>query len=219
MKEILKANSRSIFIGFLFYLFIFLGHNSQLISKDSIKTWTAIISGIIFLYLFIYMLITNRESIGVAAIGFFISQTLFSIGIPIFMITNKVFFTTNNELPESLLERDKIELVSNSLECDKIKYGVFFDGIDSIIRYSENNQDYELIKITGFQEKLYRIKWLDSCSYVRIVNEGSVTEYVKIGNIQPESHQMYEKPITTHRIEDERIRTLFVIKTNTNNVQ
>jgi len=213
MKEVLRAYVHPMFIGFLFYLFILLGHNSEFISGDSIKTWSAIISGTIFIYVLVYAVIHKKESIGIATFGFLTAQVLFSIGIPIAMIANKVFFTTKViETPASLLERDNIELISNSTACYKIKYGTFINNVDTIIRYTKDNRDYERVKSYGFDDKHHRIKWLDSCSYVRISNKESITEYIKIGNIEQGVHQMYERPIATHVIEDETIRTLKELK-------
>ncbi len=208
MKQFIKANIRPIFIGFSFYLFILLGHNSEFISNDSIRVWTAIISGVIFIYLIAYASIDNKKSIGIAAIGFLFAQVLFSIAIPIFMIVNQVFFTNQSQKEQiSLLKKNNIELISNSMECYKIKYGTFLNGIDTIIRYSEDNKDYELIKTVGFEDKLNRIRWLDSCSYIRIINN-SVIKYIRLGNIKNGKHQMYEKPTVTHKMEVEEIKTL-----------
>ena len=213
MKEILKSIIRPIFFGFLFYLFILLGYNADFISNDSIRTWTAIIAGTLFMYLIVYAAINKKESFGISALGFYITHILFSIGMPIFLIINQVFFTDHNKIePKSLIEKDKIEFVSNPIDCNKIKYGTFLNGIDTIIRYSENNKDYELVKTVGFEDKLNRIKWLDSCSYVRIINKGSVTKYIRLGNIKNGEHQMYEKPAITHKMSEENIKTLTELK-------
>ncbi|WP_040254769.1 hypothetical protein [Psychroserpens mesophilus] len=220
MKEILKSIIRPIFFGFAFYLFILLGYNTNFISNDSIRTWTTIIAGTLFIYLIVYAAINKKESFGISAIGFYITHILFSIGLPIFLIINQVFFTNHikNE-PQSMLEKDKIEFVSNPIDCNKIKYGTFINGIDTIIRYSENNKDFELIKAIGLEDKLNRIKWLDSCSYVRIINNGSMKEFIQLGNIKSGEHQMYEKPAITHKMSEEHITTLTELKkTNANNV-
>ncbi|CAH8294699.1 hypothetical protein EV196_108171 [Mariniflexile fucanivorans] len=124
------------------------------------------------MYLIVYAVINKKESFGISLLGFYIPHILFSIGLQIFLIINQIFFTDHDKNePKSLLEIEKIELVSNPIDCNKIKYGTFVNGIDTIIRYSENNKDYELIKTIGFEDKLNRIKWLDSCSYVRIINK------------------------------------------------
>ena len=215
MKEALKSVIRPIFIGFLFYLFILMGYNAALISNDSLRTWAAIITGTIFIYLIIYAAISEKESFGISAIGFYITHILFSIGMPVFLIINQVFFTDRNKhenKSKSWLEKDEIEFISNPIDCSKIKYGTFLNGIDTVIRYSEDNKDYELIKAIGFEDKLSRIKWLDSCSYVRIKNNGSVAKYIKLGNIKNAHHQMYEKPVITHKMTEENINTLMELK-------
>lgn len=213
MREILKSIIRPIFFGFLFYLFILLGYNADFISNDSIRTWTTIIAGTLFMYLIVYAAINKKESFGISALGFYITHILFSIGMPLFLIINQVFFTDHNKSkPKSLIEKDKIEFVSSPKDCNKIKYGTFLNGIDTIIRYSENNKDYELVKTVGFEDKLNRIKWLDSCSYVRIINKGSVTKHIRLGNIKNGEHQMYEKPAITHKMSEENIKTLTELK-------
>lgn len=213
MKETLKVIIRPLFFGFLFYLFILLGHNANLISHDSIRTWTAIIAGTLFMYLIVYTVINKKESFGISAIGFYITHFLFSIGTPIVLITNQVFFADlNKNGPKPLIEKDEIEFVSSPIDCNKIKYGIFLNGIDTIVRYSENNKDYELVKTVGLEDKINRIKWLDSCSYVRITNKGSVIKYIRLGNIKNTEHQMYEKPAITHQISEENIKTLRELK-------
>ena len=213
MKKILKSIIRPILFGFSFYLFILLGHNADFISKDSIRTWTAIIAGTLFMHLIVYAAINRRERFEISVLGLYIAHILFSIGMPIFLIVNQVFFTDHhrNE-PKSLLEKNKIEFISIPMDCNKIKYGTFLNGIDTIIRYSENNKDYELIKIVGFEDELNHIKWLDSCSYVRVRNKGSVTKYIRLGNIENGQHQMYEKPAIMHKMIEEDIKTLIELK-------
>jgi hypothetical protein len=161
----------------------------------------------------VYAAINKKEYFEISAFGFYIAHIIFSIVVPIFMIVNQVFFTDHSlKKPNSLIEKENIEFISNPLECHKIKYGTFLNGIDTIIRYSENDKDYELVKITGLDDKLNRIKWLDSCTYVRIINKGSVTEYIRLGNVENEKHQMFEKPSITHKMEEEKITTLTEIK-------
>ncbi|MCK7591440.1 hypothetical protein M0G43_12710 [Subsaxibacter sp. CAU 1640] len=213
MKDVLKSIIRPMFFGFLFYLFILLGYNAHFISKDSIRTWTAIIAGTLFIYLIVYAVIHRKESFEIGALGFYIAHILFSIGMPIFLIINQVLFTDRTKnAPKSLLQKNNMELVSNPIDCNKIKYGKFLYGIDTIIRYSENKVDYELIKTIGYDDQLNRIRWLDSCSYVRVTDKGLVTKFIKLGNIKNGEHQMYEKPGGTHTMSEENIKTVTELK-------
>ena len=208
MKQILKATIRPIFIGILFYLFVLLANNSELIAEDLIRTWTTLIAGALFIYLIAFAAINHKKSFDIAAIGFYIAHLLFSIGLPIFMIINKVFFVDYSEKPpRSLLEKENIEIVVDFKECHKIKYGTFMLDSDTIVRYSENNKDYETVK-TFDSQITNRIKWLDSCSYVRLdENNGLTSEYIRLGNFKDGIHDIYSKPTSLHKLSDEKIET------------
>ncbi len=112
MRQILRATIRPIFIGILFYLFVLLANNSGVIAEDLIRTWTTLIAGVLFLYL-----------IAFAAIGFSVAHLIFSIGMPVFMIINEVFFVDHSKKPpRSLLEKENIQIIIDFKECHKIKY-------------------------------------------------------------------------------------------------
>lgn len=207
------ASIRPLFLGGLFYLFILLANNAQWISKDAIKTWTAIIAGSLFLYLIAYAAIYQRKNLMLAGVGFSLVGLLFSICIPLYLITNKILFTENTKKTTQLnQEANKFSIIDNDGECQKIKYGTFVYGIDTIIRYSEDCKDYELLKIYGIEAELHAIKWLDSCSYVTLDNRSSVLEYIKLGNFDGENHQMYIKPVTTNSLKNEEIKTMTHVK-------
>ncbi|GAA3594652.1 hypothetical protein Q4Q39_06990 [Flavivirga amylovorans] len=213
MKQILRATIRPIFIGFLFYLFVLLANNSGFIAEDLIRTWTTLIAGVLFLYLIAFAAIKDRKSFGIATIGFSIAHLLFSIGMPVFMIINEVFFVDHSKKPpRSLLEKDNIQIIVDFKKCHKIRYGTFILAYDTIIRYSENNKDYEIVK-TFDSQTTNRIKWLDSCSYVRFNEDNGLTsEYLRLGNFKGGTHDIYSKPTNLHKLSDEKIEMASELK-------
>ncbi len=78
-------------------------------------------------------------------------------------------------------------------------------AFDTIVRYSENNKDYEIVK-TFESQITNRIKWLDSCSYVRLDDSNGLTsEYIRLGNFKEGIHDFYSKPTSLHKLSDEKI--------------
>ena len=201
-------------VGILFYTFIFLGLNFELISNNSILTWVAIIGGTILLYIICFGILKSPKKNTLGVLGVVIAKVLISIGVPMFLIFSELYSPpkTIEEKPHSLLEKDKIKFESISHQCNRIKYGKFSNGIDTIIRYRENDKDFELVKSFN-KEKNNRIKWLDSCSYIRIdERNNSISRYVRLGNFKNSSHQMYSKPSISHKMEDEKMETVFELK-------
>ncbi len=202
-----------IIIGFLFYLFLLIGENADIISKDKTFSLISIGLGAMLLYVIVFGILQNKDNLTFGFAGLVFAQVFFSIGIPILVIIYKIYFLDyETKMPESLIEKDKIVFKTDSKKYLEIKYGVFVKGYDTINRFTKDNYDFELIK-TFNGEKLYKIKWLDSCSYCRInQRNNSVAEIVKIGNFTNGKHEMYIKPAVTHKMEEERIESAYKIK-------
>ncbi len=110
----------------------------------------------------------------------------------------------------SILEKENINFKSNGFECSKIKYGSFTNGTDTIVRFIEKGKNYELTKSLGI-ETLMRIKWMDSCSYVKLNSNNSVYEYIRLGNFESEQHYIHSKPGDYHSITDESYEMIIKI--------
>lgn len=198
--------------GLLFYLFLTLGVNYRLISKSKTFNLIGISLGILSLYGIVIGVLKNRMNLVLGYAGFTIGRFLIGIILPIIITIYQYYFYEPPKLYNSILEKENIRFATDFKKCHKIKYGTFFTGHDTIIRYFENNKDFELIK--GYDGQITnRIKWLDSCSYVRFdESNGLTSDYVRLGNFKQNLHYMYSKPSRTHYLTDENIEMVISIK-------
>ena len=180
----------------------------EAISNDHTKIWSTIIAGAIFLIVITLSAIFKPRDLKVGIFGYALGYLIFSIAAPLTLIYNEVLLSDNTP-PNSLLERDGIEFTATPNICNKNKYGRFLIGIDTLIRYKEEGRELEIIKRIGQEDKIYYLKWLDACSYVRIQHQGIAAEYVQLGNFDDGSHQIFIRPAKTHTLDEEYILTLF----------
>jgi len=191
--------------GLLFYVFLTLGINAQLISKSKTLNLVGISLGILSLYGLVIGVLRNRMNLALGYAGFNIGRFLIGFILPIAVTIYQHYFYEPPKQYDSILEKKNIRFVTDFKKCHKIKYGTFLIGLDTIIRYSENNKDYESIKRRGSQIT-NRIKWLDSCSYIRFDESNGLTSgYVRLGNFEQDLHYMYSKPARTHYLSEEKI--------------
>lgn len=205
---------KSILIGVLFYTFFLLGLNVNLVSKNTLLSIFTIIGLTILLYVIIFDYIKNKENIGFGILGFTLAKIAFRVIFPFFLIFYKIEKHKEEiSAPQSILEQKNISFKKNATECQKIKYGTFVCGYDTIIRLKKDNKDFEIVK-NFKEEKLYQIKWLDSCTYYRVNNKNmSIEEIISMGNFQSYGHYIYSKPAITHELKDERVLFTREIKT------
>ncbi len=207
-KRYFKEIIGPIITGFLFYFFVILGANVRLISNNVILL-TGIIGGIILLYSIIHGIIrAPYRNLILGVFGSGVAEATMWLGL----FPTALFFDNTNFSSLKKIETNPIEFQENSSLCHKVKYGTFSNGMDTIIRYSENGQDFELTKSSN-QEKQCKIEWLDSCTYVRInKSNNALTRYVKIGVFMDNSHQLYSKPAGSDNFEGEKIETFFELQ-------
>jgi hypothetical protein len=211
MNRIIK----SILVGALLYIFFLLGFNANLVSKNVLLSFFTIIGMTILLYVIIFDYIKNKENIGFGILGFMFAKIALRVIFPLFLI----FYTIEKHkeeisTPQSILEEKNISFEKNATECQKIKYGTFVCGYDTIIRLRKDSKDFEIVK-TSKEEKQYHIKWLDSCTYYRVNSSNmSIEEIISMGNFLSYGHYIYSKPATAHELKDERILLTREVKTN-----
>ncbi|MFI0427949.1 hypothetical protein [Mariniflexile sp. HMF6888] len=216
----MKSNlSKNIFLpaifGLFFYLFITLGANANLISQSKILNILGISLGVLGLYGIVIGMLKNNTNLAIGLAGFNIGRFLFGFIIPIVVSVYKFYFYIPSDHYNSILEKENIEFTVDFKECHKIKYGTFIvQNYDTIIRYNENNKDYEIVK-TFDSQTTNRIKWLDSCSYLRFnESNGLASEYLRLGNFEGRTHYLYSKPSSSHKLSDEKIEMVIEVKTN-----
>ena len=197
----------------LFTLFVLFGRNSELVSKSAFLTWTGIIGGAILLYVFVFGIIRDIDYLSFGLLGFYLGKIFFALSIPICLLVYDYYNPREiSYQPKSLLEKEGISLKKDFEKCQNIRYGTFWNGYDTIIRYSKDKRDYETIK--SFDGNIeYVLKWMDSCSYLRVHEKsGLVESHVQIGNFENGFHSMYMKPAKFHRLEEQRIQQIVTIK-------
>jgi hypothetical protein len=194
----------------ILYVFLFIGKNADVFSNNSTIGWIGMALGVLVLYGLGFGVLNNITNLELGYSGFKLSTLFFGLLIPLAIFIYNFSFNEPETKYSSLLEKENITLISNNKACSKIKYGSFTNGSDTIVRYSENNFDYELIKTLDQQFK-NRIKWLDSCSYVRIENNNSVSRYIRFGNFENDFHYMYGKPASVHNINNETYEMILEI--------
>lgn len=167
--------------------------------------------GAVVLYGIVIGAINNLTNLDLGFAGYKLSSLLFGLVIPLGLFLYNNYHKTPKPSYSSLLEKENITLKSNNKECVRIKYGSFTNGTDTIVRYSENSRDYELIKSSAKEIK-NRIKWLDSCSYVRLENINSVSDYIRLGNFEDNQHYRYTKPGVPNYTDQETYEMIITIK-------
>ncbi|NQY06584.1 MAG: hypothetical protein HRT68_10470 [Flavobacteriaceae bacterium] len=195
MKKLFPA-----FIGILFYVLVIIGINIDLLPKNKYLIWGIIILWAILVYTIVFGLINNQKNLVYGALGIYLMKIFFAIVMPIFTIIYKIYiFEHKKENDNSTLVKEKA--YDNQKDCYHVKYGVFVNRLDTIIRYSKNERDYERVKLED-QEHTYKINWIDSCSYVRVNNNGLVLKYVRLGDFDNSIHNMYLKSFGTKNSEE-----------------
>lgn len=188
--------------GFILYILLFIGENSEYFADNSTVMWIGMLLSILFLYGLVIGIVNNITNLELGLAGLKLSSLFIGLIIPIGLFSYNYFYKEAPIKYSSLLEKNNIKLITNPNACYGIKYGTFTNGIDTIIRYSEKHINYELIKTTN-QQFTNRIKWLDSCSYLRLEKNNSVSRYIRLGNFESDIHFMYSKPASVHNINEE----------------
>lgn len=138
---------------------------------------------------------------------------MFAIILP--LLTHIYLFQYHKDKPQfnSVSEAKQVEIVSVAEECNKVKYGMFSNGTDTIVRYTENGKDYQQIKFLG-HEQLYRITWISPCEYLVIEQVSSVSKYIKLGNFDGLNHYTYSKSPSTYKFKEETMEYLLTLRTD-----
>lgn len=199
--------------GVLFYIFLKLAQNTILYTFYPQLSLLGISLGAIFLYALVIGLLNNKINLLAGAVGYKFAVGLFGIIIPISVHIYSYYFYTEAPKYNSILERDNIEFVSIDDKCKTVKYGLFSNGCDSIIRFHENGKDYQRIISEG-QDQLNRIRWLNPCEYVVIEGVDLASEYVKLGNFEELNHYMYSKPPALHSLKEEKNEYIITLRTD-----
>ena len=213
MKNNLPGNLRiPALFGILFYIGLFLGRNSDLLNDYPILHLFGISVLVVSLYALVFGIIKNPLNLAVGTSGFKIAAILIVLLLPFGVFVYQKFYYKPEKQYKSLLEKEQIAIIPNGTECIKNKYGVFTNGYDTIIRFKRNNVDYEQIKSFKKEEAL-RIKWVDSCVYYAVKNNGLLVRIERLGNFKyDETFEQYSKPAAIHEISEERILLLKKIK-------
>jgi hypothetical protein len=192
--------------GMLLYIFLFLSQNWEVFSNNTTISWIAMLLGAVVLYGIVIGAINNLTNLDLGFAGYKLSSLLFGLVIPLGLFLYNNYHKTPKPSYSSLLEKENITLKSNNKECVRIKYGSFTNGTDTIV-----SRDYELIKSSAKEIK-NRIKWLDSCSYVRLENINSVSDYIRLGNFEDNQHYRYTKPGVPNYTDQETYEMIITIK-------
>lgn len=138
-------------IGVLLGLFFLFGQNIRWFEGKEQLLPIFLIAGIVLLYISVIGIVNNRYNLVFGLTGFVFSNIL---SIPLVFVTNVISITNYKAQPEK--EFTKIEIVKDSLMCTSIQYGVFANGLDTLIRANDKGYDYE-IYITNSKEIKYKI--------------------------------------------------------------
>ena len=193
----------------LLYIFLFIAQNANVFNNNTVTIWVGMLFGIVVLYGIVFGILNNITNLELGIVGFKLSTLFFGLVIPISLFAYNQFIKKPTVTHASLLEKENIQLIVNNKACEKIKYGTFTNGTDTIIRFFEKNQDFELLK-TPTQQFKNRIKWLDSCTYITLKNQ-SLIKYIKLGNFENEQHYRYCKPGNYHNISEESYEMILKI--------
>jgi len=197
-------------IGAAFYFLLLFAENRFLVSQNQILTWIGVILGAITMYGIAIGTSKNAWNIELFFSGLRLSSIFFGILICLILYGIGYFYESKEKKFDSLLEKNGINLVSDNKKCINVKYGIFTNGFDTINRYREKGQDFESIKSNSFKEK-YRIKWIDSCMYIRIENQSAITT-TTLGNFENDTHYAFIRPSALHYIEEESYQMIIKIE-------
>ena len=187
--------------GIVFYAVLFLGRNSSVLEAYPVLNLIGIFVLATVLYVFVFGLLKNPLNVVVGAAGYRIARILVALLLPFGVFIYQRFYASPEEQFNSLLEKQNISITPDNKACVKYRYGKFTDGQDTVVRFKEDETDFELAK----KEKL-RIVWADSCLYYTVNEHGVVLKIVRLGNFNPDgTFIQYSKPGVLHQLSDEKI--------------
>lgn len=180
-------------VGFLYFIIILICLNYQIVSKNKIISFIVIGVLIFITYLIIFNLLEDQSKLKLGILGFSLAKLFSIFSFPFF-----IYFTTKNQDNSIKTIEDTVELKKDSIKCLELKYGVFFNGTDTIKRFRKDSIDYELIIYKNSErERLCKIRWIDDCSYIREISNNDFSK-IKIGNINSLNHNMLTIPLFSH---------------------
>ena len=181
-------------VGFLYFIIILFCSNYRIIYKNQIFSFTLIGLLIFITYFIIFRTLEDQSKLKLGLLGFSAGKI-----ISIFSFPFIIYLNSKNSKHEVRTIEDIVELNTDSIKCLDIKYGIFFDGKDTIKRFKKDNHDYELL-IFKDTERLCKIKWIDDCSYIRELENNNYTK-VKFGIIDSIHHNMLVIPLFSNKTE------------------
>lgn len=197
----------AIFAGELFFIFFILGQNANIFKSNVYVNIAGIILGILLLYSFVITLISsNKINYNLIGLGYARAYIIFITTFFISIFVKQFIFTKDIITPKTIIEQEQLEFTSNFKDCYTLKYGTFLvDDRDTIIRSIKNNKELETV-ITNDKTNVYAVKWIDSCTYLRINTKSGLVAYkVKLGNINEVFHNLYISPAGLHKINNEKV--------------
>ena len=204
----------TILAGELLFVFFILGQNANLFKSNIYINIAGIILGVLLLYTVVISLIsTNNINYNLVSKGYARAYIIFTTTFFISIFIKQFLFKKETIYPKSIIEKEQLEVTSNFKACNTLKYGTFLvDDRDTIIRYTENNKELETL-ITNGKSTIYTIKWIDSCTYIRVNRTSKVVaSKVKLGNINELFHNLYISPVGFHKLEYEQVLNSIKIK-------
>ncbi len=204
----------AILVGELFFIFFVLGQNANLFKSNVYINLAGIILGTLLLYSFVITLISSSKiNYNLVGLGYARAYIIFTATFFISIFVKQFLFKKETISPKSIIEKEQLEFTSNFKACNTLKYGTFLvDDRDTIIRYTENNKELETL-ITNGKSIIYTIKWIDSCTYIRVNRTSKVVaSKVKLGNINELFHNLYISPVGFHEINNEQVLNSIKIK-------
>ena len=204
----------AVFAGELFFIFFILGQNANIFKSNIYVNIAGIILGTLLLYSLVITLISsNKINYNLVGLGYARAYIIFIATFFISIFVKQFIFTRDTIIPKTIIEQEQLEFTSNFKDCYTLKYGTFLiDDRDTIIRYTKNNKELETL-ITNGKSTIYAIKWIDSCTYIRIDRTSKIAaSKVKLGNINELFHNLYISPVGFHKIDNEQVLNSIKIK-------
>lgn len=204
----------AILAGELFFIFFILGQNANIFKSSIYVNIVGIILGTLLLYSLVITLISSSKiNYNLVGLGYARAYIIFIATFFISIFIKQFLFTKETTPVKTIIEREQLEFVSNYKDCYMLKYGTFLvDDRDTIIRNIKNNKELETV-ITNGKTNVFNVKWIDSCTYLRINTKSGLVAYkVKLGNINEVFHNLYISPAGLHKLGDEKVLNSITIE-------
>ena len=179
-------------LGFLFFAVFLMGVNIVFFQEEDNYMLGGIIICALALYVGCYLLVTEDQMylLNFGLIGFGLAALINYVNPGGFEGIARNAWYKNNEpfIPYQSIK--PVQIKANVEKCQLYKYGTFYSGTDTITRYREGEDDYEMIN-TEYEGKPIKLLWLDDCSYHKILEKGLVLSYIRMGDFEGQHYTIH----------------------------